>query len=236
MLLVIGLVALGPLRAIGETYQSVAETERLYPVLLNDGPWRTFVRLSWLTIGAACALSIYTGIRLIRGSTPEDVGFAKMALWIIGPIPAIVIRFGIQPALFGWSTSANEMGEFAGIMIASVIWAGVWNLYLSKSGRVRNTYNIPVDSLERRPSKFRVSSLWSVSNVSSEGVRRLCVVVNVLGVIWAVIFLVVAGSALTRGQTYEGALFTLLGLVGFGAARALTWVVAGFVSKPRSSI
>lgn len=235
MLLVIGLVALGPLRGIGETYQSFAETERLYPVLLNDGPWRTFVRLSWLTVGATCALSIYTGIRLIRGSTPADVGFAKMALWIIGPIPAIVIRFGIQPALFGWGTSANEVGEFAGIMIASIVWAGAWSLYLSKSVRVRNTYNIPVASLDRSPSKFTVSSLWSVSNVSSEGIRRLCVVVNVLGVSWAVIFLLVAGSALNRGQNDEAALFALLGIVGFVAARVLTWVVAGFASKPSHS-
>lgn len=234
LLLVIGLVALGPLRGIGETYQSFAEAERLYPVLLNDGAWQTFVRLSWLTVAAACALSIYTGIRLIRGSTPADVGFAKMALWIIGPLPAILIRFGIQPALFGWNTSANEMGEFVGIMIASVVWAGVWSLYLSKSVRVKNTYNIPADSLQRGPSKFRVSSLWGVSNVSSEGIRRLCVVVNVLGVIWAVIFFVAVVGALNRGQTDDVVLFALLALVGYAAARVLTWVVAGFSSKTPS--
>ncbi len=234
-MLVIGLVALGPLRSIGATYQSFADAERLYPVLSTNGAWQTFVRLSWLVIGAAIALSIYTGVRLSRGSSPADVDFAKMALWIIGPVPSLLITLGIRPALFGWNMTADEIGEFVGVLIGSVVWAGVWNLYLSRSVRVKNTYNVPAEVPQTASSKFRISTLWSVSSVSSEGIRRLCVVVNVLGVIWTVIFWLIGGSALSRGQSDDAVIFAVLGLIGYAAARVLTWVVAGFASKPSNS-
>lgn len=235
LLLVAGLLVFGPIRAIVSTYDGFAEAERLYPVLIGDQKWRTFVTLGWTAIAVTIALSVYTAIRLIRGRSPADVSFAKMALWLIGPISAIVIRFGIQPAIFGWSISPSEVGEITALLVGAFVWAGIWTLYLSKSVRVRNTYNLPTYPTETAPSKFRISSLWTVSNVNNEGVRRLCVAVNVIGIAWATLLLVAAANSLSKGYEQDAVLFGGVAIAGFALARVLTWVVSGFASRPSTS-
>lgn len=234
LLLILGLTLFGPLRACMSLYQDMAEAERLYPILISDEKWKQFTISAWVVIAAAVALSITAGIRLANGSHASDVAFTKIALWVSGPGSIAFLRFGIEPILFGRAPAGEELTSVIVAIVSSAIAAVVWTLYLSMSVRVRNTYNLPIRA-PSPPSRFRLSALWSVSNVRSEGIRRLCVALNVVGIIWAALFIAISLNVANRSRGEEWIVLAAIGVAGFAAARLVTWVISGFAAKQTAS-
>jgi hypothetical protein len=68
-----------------------------------------------------------------------------------------------------------------------------------------------------------------------EGVRRIAVVIRTLGILWAAIFaLVAAGYGISSGTSDKlliSVALLLSGGIGYAAARAIAWIVAGFGSR-----
>jgi Protein of unknown function (DUF2569) len=140
--LVVVLTILGPLGGLGETSSELGKTDRMYPALLSLPAWSAFKTACWSIVIAASIVSIIAGIKLWKVHTPPSVGFAKMALWLTGPILAVAILYVLAPSILHVDLTADYFSSTAGSVIGSAINALIWTLYLSKSRRVKNTYGI----------------------------------------------------------------------------------------------
>lgn len=138
LLLVIGMLALGPLLGAGRINADFMMAERQYPNLGSLAEWYAFKRATWWAFAVVAAISIYGGWGLVSSRDWSVVNRAKVILWLTGPIASIVLAIFIPLAVFG-KTEAGDP-QFIGAFIASVIAASIWTAYLSKSKRVRNTY------------------------------------------------------------------------------------------------
>ncbi|HRK36785.1 MAG TPA: DUF2569 family protein [Burkholderiaceae bacterium] len=138
LLLVIGMLALGPLLGAGRINADFMMAERQYPNLGSLAEWITFKRTTWWAFAVVAAISMYGGWDLVSSRDWSVVNRAKVILWLTGPIASIVLAIVIPLAVFG-KTEASDP-QFIGAFIASVIAASIWTAYLSKSKRVRNTY------------------------------------------------------------------------------------------------
>ncbi|MDP2984080.1 MAG: DUF2569 family protein [Candidatus Latescibacter sp.] len=97
--------------------------------------WGNFKLIVWVTFLLFAALSIYGGLGLAQGKDRSVVTRAKVILWVSGPIATILMGFMIPKAILGVMNP-----DFVGGLFTSVITAGIWTAYLSKSKRVINTY------------------------------------------------------------------------------------------------
>jgi len=138
LLLVIGMLALGPLLGAGRINADFMMAERQYPNLGSLTEWIALKRTTWWTFAAVAAISIYGGWGLVSSRDWSVVNRAKVTLWLTGPIASIVLAIVVPLAVFGKTEASNP--QFIGALIASVIAASIWTAYLSKSKRVRNTY------------------------------------------------------------------------------------------------
>ena len=102
----------------------------------------------WVSFLVFATLSFYGGWGLARGKDWSVVKRAKAIIWINGPVLVIVdetmpiVILGIEPTY----------PEFIGRLIGSAISAGIWTAYLSRSKRVRATYD-PTYSSARPPQQ-----------------------------------------------------------------------------------
>jgi hypothetical protein len=142
LLLVIGMLVLGPLRNVAETMNAIHDTEAFYPALLKVPLWNTYKLVIWSTIAAACAASIAGGWRLRNDHRPQTVRFAIWMLWLSGPIGAICILFE-QATILGAKAEELFSAQAVGGQIGVLAYAAVWTIYLKVSRRVRNTYVNP---------------------------------------------------------------------------------------------
>ncbi len=145
LLLVAGLMFLGPLMGAGRINADIMSAESQYPNLLTVPAWGTFKSATWWSFLVVCCLSFYAGLGLARGRDISVVKRAKILLWIIGPAASIVMGLFIPLAVFG---KIESDPQFFGALIASVIVSAIWTAYLSKSRRVKATYALtrPEDS------------------------------------------------------------------------------------------
>jgi hypothetical protein len=137
-LLVAGLLVLGPLFGAGGINADMKTLEDQYPALKSLPRWANFKAVTWWTFFAAAALSIWGGWGLARGKDWSVVKRAKFVLWLTGPVGVLVMGVIVPMATLGKSSAAAP--QFLGHLIGSMIAAGIWTAYLSKSNRVRNTY------------------------------------------------------------------------------------------------
>ncbi len=136
-LLVIGMMILGPLMGAGRINSDIMMAEHQYPEITSLSQWKTYKTVTWWGYLIVVAISFYGGFGLVRGREWSVVTRAKQILWITGPVASIVMAVLIPLFAFG----KMDVGpEFIGVFIGSLISAGIWTAYLSKSKRVRNTY------------------------------------------------------------------------------------------------
>src|ERR1035437_9876516 len=117
LVLVFGMLVLNPLRIL-----DIIEKAYMKNGLTNNGAWITVAILVFLG-----AVSIYGGWGLAKGKTPNVVTRAKAALWVQMAAGAILLPMTMDGGIS---------------FIQSLIVATVWTLYLSKSKRVKVTYNL----------------------------------------------------------------------------------------------
>ena len=143
-LLVIGMMILGPLMGAGRINSDILMVEHQYPHITSLPQWTTYKSTTWWAFLIVVAISFYGGLGLVRGRVWSVVTRAKQILWITGPLALIVMAVIIPLSVFGKTEAVSP--EFIGAFIASLISAGIWTAYLSKSKRVRNTYGNPAVS------------------------------------------------------------------------------------------
>ncbi len=141
LLLVAGMLVLGPLLGAGRINADIMTAEHQYPALRSLPQWSNFKVATWWTFLAIIAVSIYGGWGLARGRDWSVVRRAKLVLWIAGPVGALILSVVVPLATLGESYAGHA--QFVGGLLASVIAAGIWTAYLLKSKRVRNTYGPP---------------------------------------------------------------------------------------------
>ena len=144
LLLVMGLMFLGPLVRAGWISADFLSAESQYPILTTGADWGTFKSATWWTFLLVCCLSFYAGLGLMKSRNILVVKRAKIILWVIGPVYGIVLAIFIPLLVFG--RIEYNPAEFVGSMIGSIIPAAIWTAYLSKSKRVMATYDINVPS------------------------------------------------------------------------------------------
>ena len=149
LLLVIGMLALGPLMGAGRINANFMVAEHQYPNLASLAEWNAFKSTTWWAFAAVAAISIYGGWGLMSSRDWSVVNRAKVILWLTGPIASVVLAVFIPLVVFG-KTEAGDP-KFVGAFIASVIAASIWTVYLSKSKRVRNTYRYKTEVNETAP-------------------------------------------------------------------------------------
>lgn len=139
LLLVTGLMFLGPLMGAGRINSDIMSAESQYPNLTAAATWGTYKAATWWTFLVVSCLSFYTGIGLARGRDISVVYRAKIMLWIIGPVANVILGLFIPVFVFGKIESGPE---FIGGLTGSAIAAAIWTAYLTKSKRVKATYGI----------------------------------------------------------------------------------------------
>ena len=138
MLLVMGMIALGPLMGAGRLYSDFVTAELQYPNISTMDIWKTFKSATWWAFFINAAISFYGGFILANGRNLKVVSQAKIILWITGPVASIVMAILIPFIIFGKAEPSDP--KFFGGFVASLVAASIWTAYLSKSKRVRNTY------------------------------------------------------------------------------------------------
>ena len=139
LLLVIGLMFLGPLMGAGRINADFMSVENQYPTLKSVAEWGTYKSATWWTFLIVCCLSFYAGLGLVRERNISAVKRAKIILWVIGPLASLILGVFLPVLIFGKS---EPDPQFVGSMIASIMAAAIWTAYLSKSKRVKATYGI----------------------------------------------------------------------------------------------
>jgi hypothetical protein len=137
LLLVLGLMFLGPLLGAGRINSDFMSAESQYPNLKAVETWMTYKSVTWLIFLITCCLSFYAGYGLLKGRHYSVVSRAKILLWVIGPLASLFMGVLIPMYVFG---KVEPDPQFIGNLIASVIGALIWTAYLSRSKRVKATY------------------------------------------------------------------------------------------------
>lgn len=138
LLLVVGMMILGPLLGAGRINAEIMMAEKQYPDITSLEEWKTYKTVTWWIFFAVASISFYGGLGLSRGNDRAAVTRAKIILWITGPGASLALGILVPIMVFGESNAGD--GQFVGAFIVSIIAAAIWTTYLAKSKRVRNTY------------------------------------------------------------------------------------------------
>src|SRR5690625_2546948 len=141
LLFFVVVTVLRSLSGLGSTYSDLRDMEdalRSVDVYLRQ--WADF-KLAMLGLAAAVA---FMGLLLVywlyKKKNPATVKAAIAVVWVTGPLVQVLSAAIIDFYFEKFFLDDVELGRFAGGVIASVIFAGIWTLYFLKSKRVRNTY------------------------------------------------------------------------------------------------
>ena len=137
LLLVVGLMFLGPLMGAGRINADIMLAESQYPNLKDLESWQLYKSATWWSFLVVACLSIYAGFGLAKGRNPSVVKRAKIFLWVAGPAASIVMGIFLPLFVFG---ELESDPQFFGALIGSVLVAAIWTAYLSMSRRVKATY------------------------------------------------------------------------------------------------
>jgi len=137
LLLILGLMFLGPVLGAGRINGEFMSAEYQYPNLKQVAAWGLYKSATWWTYLVFCGLSFYAGLGLAKGRDTSAVKRAKILLWVIGPGASLFMNFVLPAVVFGRSES-NPNAISA--LLASILSSAIWTAYLSKSKRVRATY------------------------------------------------------------------------------------------------
>lgn len=139
LLLIAGMIAIGPLLGAVRINAEIFMAEHQYPEITGLDDWGSYKVITWILFIGFAAISVYGGWGLAQGRSWRVVDRAKAILWATGPGASVVLGLLVPAAIFGGAGALD--GQVVGGLIGSVIAATIWTLYLSRSKRVRNTYS-----------------------------------------------------------------------------------------------
>lgn len=140
MLLVLGMMLFGPIMSAGTITSDILLTEKQYPSIVSFPKWDTYKTVAWACFFLFSSISIYGGWGLAKAREASVVSRAKIILWVTGPLATIIMGVSVPSIIFGIDEFISP--ELVGQVIGSMIAVGIWTVYLAKSKRVRNTYNL----------------------------------------------------------------------------------------------
>ena len=147
LLLVLGMMVLGPLLGAARIAGGTMTAELDHPALLSTAEWTTYKTTTWIVYAAIVLASFYGGWSLAFRREWSAVVRAKIMLWLSGPLGSLCLGIAVPAmALPGASTIDRS---FVGALIGQVIAASIWTGYLSYSKRVENTYAMKSDERRR---------------------------------------------------------------------------------------
>jgi RNA polymerase subunit RPABC4/transcription elongation factor Spt4 len=138
LLLVVGMMVLGPLLGAGRINFNFMKAELQMSELCSLGEWSTFKSTTRWTFLVIAAISFYGGWGLARGRNGAVVKRAKAILWITCPIALLILQLIIPKMTFDEFSTIDA--PFVGAFIGSIIGTIIWTAYLARSKRIRNTY------------------------------------------------------------------------------------------------
>ena len=138
LLLIAGMMIIGPLLGAGRFASEIMMAESTYPNLKSLSEWSTYKStVGWAFLGAA-AISFWGGLRLSREKDWDAVENAIAILWITGP--GAFVALGVLAPLMIFSKDSYPDWDIVSGLLMSAIAASIWTAYLLKSSRVRNTF------------------------------------------------------------------------------------------------
>ena len=143
-LLVVGLMALGPLRSVERMTAELSKAEAANAALTTNALWMSYKANAWMLWGIFSTVSFGAGYCLYKIHLRRSVHIAIAALWVIGP------GFAIADMLNSYLTVLRPMhlplntDDLLAATIASAVASAFWTGYLLRSKRVKNTYKVPM--------------------------------------------------------------------------------------------
>lgn len=137
LFLIVKLMLIGPLMELSTLSNEIAQMEATTPELIALASWTIYKKVLWSICGVVIAISLATGIFLVRNRTRAAVRRAIVAVWLIGP-GSLIALLAAAPIL-DWSLS-EAAGQLMGTFITGGLGAILWTAYLVLSKRVRATY------------------------------------------------------------------------------------------------
>ena len=138
LLLIVGMMLLGPLLGAARLGTDIWMAEQEYPALSSLNEWATYKKAAWGIFLGAAGISFWGGLGLARDKEWSAVTGAQAVLWITGPASLVVLQGLLPIFIFGHAGTIDA--QFVGALLSSIIAAAVWTAYLSKSTRVKNTF------------------------------------------------------------------------------------------------
>jgi hypothetical protein len=137
--LVLRLMVLDPIVGFYGLSKFARDAIEQSPRLAYYDQWQNYKQTALLIFVVSAAVSISSGYRLWKIHIPESVKFTLFALWLVGPLNAILHLATISIVFKDSAFSYNILPFLIGIIISLVV-AGIWSAYLLRSVRVKNTY------------------------------------------------------------------------------------------------
>lgn len=150
LLLILGLMFLGPFMGAGRINSEFIAAESQNPNLKSVAEWGTFKSATWWTFLFLGSLSFYAGLCLVKGRSVLVLKRAIIILWVIGPIGSLVLAIFLPLFIFRNAASNQQLvsrlintisdPQLIGGIFGTIIAAAIWTAYLVKSKRVQATY------------------------------------------------------------------------------------------------
>lgn len=139
--LVVTLMVLWPLSGLIGIYESFAQIEQTVDVA-GTAAWQKYKVVNWLLFIVSAVVSFLAGYRLYKAHDKESVHFAVYAIWFAGPVLSLAAS---MTGLILLNAPYVEGGLRQGLanIVFSVVAAALGTVYLKRSVRVKNTYNLP---------------------------------------------------------------------------------------------
>lgn len=186
LLLIFSMTVSGPLIGAGQIYMDLGGTEVRHPSLATLDKWQTFKAVLWLTYAIFATISLYGGLGLAITRKVSAVRYAKVALWLSGPLLSFLLGIAIPIAIFG--NRPQVWVNNIVMLFGSMLGAWVWTAYLSKSKRVKATYgsvfsdittdrttqsvrgaSLDVDE-KRKPCQSKFNFFWGLALLMTFGI------------------------------------------------------------------
>lgn len=171
LVLVVGLLFLGPLVGLVRVASDIALSEELYPSVKGLDAWENYKLATWIGFAFFVSTNIYAGYGLAKGRDPSVVSRVKVVMWIV--IPAISLFMNVVLSYFFFDTAAVDAQYIAGL-IGYFLITLFWTLYLVKSKRVRNTYFPEPLSAPSRQSVVGQGQEPYLNSLSQSSQSHLC--------------------------------------------------------------
>jgi len=142
LLLIVLLTVVGPIFGWMKMGGEFLIAEDAQPWLEYSTEWKRYKNASWLVFTISASVSVLAGLGLALERRTAAVTRAIVAMWVIGPGGNLLLALALPLLIFRSLDFFDESAGFRifGILVASVIIAAAWTVYLTQSKRVANTY------------------------------------------------------------------------------------------------